>query len=74
MASVTTSMLTTRRCRSSVLEPGDVVDDESLHPGAVVWLAEPRLDTDERDQFRDAARHAAMRRHPSARPPRLVVV
>ncbi len=52
---------------STVLRPDDVVDDEVLHPGAVVWLAEPQLAEHERDQFRAAARQAAMARHPAGR-------
>lgn len=50
---------------TTLLRPADVVDDATLHPGAVVWLAEPRLGTPEREQFAMAAREAAMARHPA---------
>lgn len=36
----------TRR-RTPVLRRDQVVDDESLHPGSVVWLGEPALQPDE---------------------------
>lgn len=52
---------------TTILRADDVVDDEVLHPGAVVWLAEPHLDHPERDRFDDAARRAAMARHPAGR-------
>lgn len=52
---------------SHVLEPDDVVDDEVLHPGAVVWLADPPLAPDEADRFRAAATRAAMAQHPAGR-------
>ncbi len=36
-----------RTRRTVVLHRRDVVDDETLHPGAVVWLGKPRLQPDE---------------------------
>ncbi len=52
---------------ATVLRATEVVDDETLHPGVVVWLAEPRLAADELDRFHESARRAAMRRHPAGR-------
>lgn len=39
------------RRRTVVLHEDDVVDDETLHPGAVVWLGEPPLRPDELARF-----------------------
>lgn len=52
---------------TDVLEPRDVVDDEVLHPGSLVWLGTPRLGAEERARFRRAARAAAMALHPAGR-------
>lgn len=52
---------------ATVLRATDVVDDETLAPGMVVWLAEPHLAPPELDRFHDAARTAAMRVHPAGR-------
>lgn len=52
---------------TTIMGATDVVDDETLHPGVVVWLAEPRLAADELDRFHQSARRAAMRRHPAGR-------
>lgn len=40
-------MATHRRRRTLVLRAEDVVDDHTLHPGTIVWLAEPALRADE---------------------------
>ncbi|MBY5162166.1 hypothetical protein [Salsipaludibacter albus] len=61
-ATATPGLRTTR-----VLHPSEVVHDEVLHPGAVVWLAEPWLHDGELDRFDTAARTAAMARHPAGR-------
>lgn len=71
MARLTSVPTPTRRVRSSVLDARDVQDDDAIHTGVVVWLSGQRLDARERQHFDDAARTAAMRRHPSTRPPRL---
>lgn len=60
--------------RAHVLEPGDVVHDEVLHPGAVVWLAQPPLAPHESRRFREAATRAAMAVHPAGRARHLRVV
>ncbi len=60
--------------RSNVLGPGDVVHDEVLHPGAVVWLAEPPLSPHESNRFLEAATRAAMAAHPAGRARHLRVV
>lgn len=73
MTSATPYPSRTRRRRATVLAPGDVVDDETLHPGVVVWLGEPHLDEVERRRY-EQVRRAAMRLHPSARPATLRVV
>ncbi len=52
---------------SHVLHPADVVDDEVLHPGAVVLQAEPPLAPSETRRFREAATRAAMVHHPAGR-------
>jgi len=52
---------------SHVLAADDVVDDEVLHPGAVVWLADPPLAPEESNRFREAATRAAMAVHPAGR-------
>jgi hypothetical protein len=46
-----------RRTRA-VLCATDVADDDTLHPGAVVWLGTPDLQADERELFDDAAERA----------------
>ncbi len=61
-ATVTPGLRPTR-----VLHPLEVVDDESLNPGAIVWMAEPWLEDTELDRFDQAARAAAMARHPAGR-------
>lgn len=57
-----------------VLHPSQVVDDEVLHPGAVVWLTEPWLADSELDRFQRAARRAAMALHPAGRARHLRVI
>ncbi len=42
-------MATHRRRQTLVLRAEDVVDDDTLHPGTIVWLAEPALRADELD-------------------------
>lgn len=37
--------------RTTVLGPDQVVDDEVLHPGAVVWLVAAKLTAIERARF-----------------------
>ena len=59
---------------SRLLRPADVVHDEVLHPGAVVWLAEPPLTQSETRRFREAAARAAMVHHPAGRARHLRVV
>lgn len=41
------TMATERTRRTVVLQADDVVDDDTLHPGAIVWLGEPALRADE---------------------------
>lgn len=54
----------TQRSRSTraVLRATDVADDDTLHPGAIVWLASPGLQADEQDVFDAAAEDARDRR------------
>lgn len=41
--------------RTAVMRAEEVVNDETLHPGAVVWLGSPRLTAIEQARF-DVAR------------------
>ena len=50
---------------TDVLEPQDLVDDQVLRPGSLVWLSLPRLRDRELDLFRQAARIAATALHPA---------